>query len=114
MTYQALGISIGSAIVSSGVESRTITSRSWTNDGTAIAKIPFYKRALDTESSISQVSPCTNTSITDLQHVWIFCAAACAVALIGSLGIESFPLDQPLAKAREQDPTCDEDCAMNV
>jgi hypothetical protein len=35
-----------------------------------------------------------------LLHVCIFCTAACAVALFGSLGIESFSINQPLVKTK--------------
>ncbi|KAL2830859.1 major facilitator superfamily domain-containing protein [Aspergillus cavernicola] len=83
----ALGISIGSAIVSSGSGSGSD----------------------ETQSLASSRSSQIDSGMTALRHVWIFCTAACVVALIGSLGIESFSLDQPLVKTKKRDRRCGED-----
>lgn len=39
--------------------------------------------------------------LSALRKIWVFCAIACAVGLIASLGIQSFSLDAPLAVSEE-------------
>ncbi|KAL3479518.1 major facilitator superfamily domain-containing protein [Aspergillus californicus] len=55
----------------------------------------------------SSQSADVDSGMAALRHVWIFCTAACGVALIASFGIESFSLDQPLGQIEKGESECD-------
>ncbi|KAJ5281721.1 hypothetical protein N7478_007093 [Penicillium angulare] len=104
----ALGISIGTAIFTNAVGGQNLRSRSLEYNGAAFVKNSSYQRGLGEDSSPNKISTLANSEMTALRHVWIFCAVSCAVALVGSFGIESISLDQPLAKKNDHHHTpCD-------
>jgi hypothetical protein len=40
--------------------------------------------------------------ISALRKIWIFCTVVCGVALLASLGIQSFSLDKPLMRSEKK------------
>jgi hypothetical protein len=51
-----------------------------------------------------------HTRLSALRKIWICCAAVCGVAMIASLAIQSFSLDQPLNELEENRSEDDSKC----
>ncbi|KAH8891544.1 MFS general substrate transporter [Thozetella sp. PMI_491] len=90
-----LGISIGSSIFASEIpQAPSLAGRA--EPGATASTI--YAR-----SALGFLSMNKGARVYALRKIWIFCTAICGLAMLASFGIQSFSLDQPLLKLKEEE-----------
>ncbi|OJJ00347.1 hypothetical protein ASPVEDRAFT_884535 [Aspergillus versicolor CBS 583.65] len=96
LLFGAMGFAVQAAVDPGRVSLAVALYSFWRSFGAAIG-ISVGSAIVSSAESSSPAAALID-SMNALRRVWIFCAVACAVALVGSLGIESLSLDAPLKR----------------